>query len=321
MTTGFGFASIAPMHSPRAFAAAVGLANNAKVLVTGGGTSDGPFSAELYDDSTRTWSHSEMTTVRSRHTTTVLKSGQVLVAGGDNSTDPGTAEVYNPNTNSWQKVFSNLHSPRIAHTATLLADGRILVSGGLPATFGPTLNSVEMFDPGTDPVNGTWTVANPMNEGRAFNPATLLPNGTMLVAGGLPDSSQPQIALSTAELFDPATGIWTRTSPMNDTHSGHTATLLALQPLGELGDFVVLVAGGVDSLGDIGTSAELYNPPPPVVHRAAPAVSSGGSWVRIGVMNVPRMFHTATLLPAAGGPLNRTRQVLVAGGGPTLEMK
>jgi hypothetical protein len=104
MTTGFGFASIAPTHSPRAFAAAVGLANNAKVLVTGGGTSDGPFSAELYDDSTRTWSHSEMTTVRSRHTTTVLKSGQVLVAGGDNSTDPGTAEVYNPNTNSWQKV-------------------------------------------------------------------------------------------------------------------------------------------------------------------------------------------------------------------------
>jgi hypothetical protein len=50
------------------------------------------------------------------------------------------------------------------------------------------------------------------------------------------------------------------------------------------------------------------------VHRAAPAVSSGGSWVRIGVMNVPRMFHTATLLPAAGGPLNRTRQVLVTGG-------
>jgi hypothetical protein len=187
MTTGFGFASIAPTHSPRAFAAAVGLANNAKVLVTGGGTSDGPFSAELYDDSTRTWSHSEMTTVRSRHTTTVLKSGQVLVAGGDNSTDPGTAEVYNPNTNSWQKVFSNLHSPRIAHTATLLADGRILVSGGLPATFGPTLNTVEIFDPGTDPVNGTWTVANPMNDGRAFHTATLLPNGTVLVAGGLPN--------------------------------------------------------------------------------------------------------------------------------------
>ncbi len=322
MATGFGFASITPMHSARAFGAAVALSDGTKVLVAGGGVTDGPFSAELYDDQKRSWTHSEMTTARSRHTATLLKTGQVLVVGGDTSTDPSTAEVYTQNANSWEKVFNNLHSPRVAHTATLLLDGRVLVTGGLPSTFGPTLNTAEIFDPGNDPVNGSWTVVNPMNDRRAFHTATLLPSGMVLVAGGLPDSGQSQIALSSAELFDPTTGIWTRTSPMNDTHSGHTATLLSFQTLGvELEDFVVLIAGGMESLfGHISRAAELYQPPPPVDQPPAPvahqpiASISTGSWVRAGSMNVTRMFHTATALPAAGGPLNRDRQVLITGG-------
>jgi Kelch motif len=132
MATGFGFASIAATRSARAFAAAVAWTDGTKVLVTGGVSSNGPYSAELYDDSTRSWTPSEKTTARSHHTATLLKSGHVLVVGGDNSTDPSTAEVYNPNTNSWQKVYNNLHSPRIAHTATLLGNGRVLITGGLP---------------------------------------------------------------------------------------------------------------------------------------------------------------------------------------------
>src|SRR5271165_1341700 len=130
MAQGFGFASIAAMRTARTSAAAVLLTDGTQVLVTGGASSDGPFSAELYDGNTGSWTPSEMTTSRSRHTATLLKSGQVLAVGGDNSVDPSTAEVYSPNTNSWQKVFNNLNSPRIAHTATLLSDGRVLVTGG-----------------------------------------------------------------------------------------------------------------------------------------------------------------------------------------------
>src|SRR5216683_1055896 len=188
MATGFGFTSIAAMRSARAFAAAVAWPDGSKVLVTGGASSSGPYSAELYHDNTRSWTHSEMTTARSRHTATLLKSGQVLVVGGDNSTDPSTAEVYNPNTNSWQKVFNNLHSPRVAHTATLLSDGRVLISGGLGPEGGPNLSTAEIFDPGNDPVNGSWTLINPMNDARALHTATLLPNGIVLVAGGALDN-------------------------------------------------------------------------------------------------------------------------------------
>lgn len=306
MATGFGFDSIAPMHAARSFGAAVTLPDGT-VLVAGGGVTDGPFSAELYDDQKRSWTPSEMTTARSRNTATLLRTGQVLVVGGDTSSDPSTAEVYTLSANSWEKVFNDLHSPRAAHTATLLLDGRVLVTGGV-ASSGPNLNTAEIFDPGSNPVDGSWTVVNPMNDGRAFHTATLLPSGMVLVAGGMQENF-----LSSAELFDPATGIWTRTSPMNSVHSGHTATLVSFQPLeGALDDFVVLIAGGVGFNDDISPYAELYKPPPLVI-QPPPSVSTG-SWVSVGSMNVSRMFHTATALPAAGGPLNRDRQVLVTGG-------
>jgi hypothetical protein len=312
--TGFGFASIAAMRTARTSAAAVLLTNGTQVLVTGGSSSDGPFNAELYDDNTGTWTPSEMTTARSGHTATLLKSGQVLAVGGDNSVDPGTAEVYSPSTNSWQKVLNSLNSPRIGHTATLLPDGRVLVTGGSGAPRGPSLSTAEIFDPGDDPVNGSWTLIRSMSDARALHTATLLPNGAVLVAGGTTGFTP----LASAEVFDPATGIWSSASPMNSAHSGHTATLITFNSLlGPVPDFVVFVAGGMALFNSAITNvAELYQPPPPVappVGKISAALPAGGSWIQMGMMNVPRQFHTATLLTAAS-PLHRTFQVLVAGG-------
>ena len=45
---------------------------------------------------------------------------------------------------------------------------------------------------------------------RALHPTTLLPNGKMLAAGGFRNSTTGQ-ALSTAELYDPASGLWSTT--------------------------------------------------------------------------------------------------------------
>ena len=63
--------------------------------------------------------------------------------------------------------------------------------------------------------------------------ATLLPNGKVLVAGGCGIGSH---SLSSAELYDPATGSWSGTGSLGTARSEHTATLL---PNGK-----VLVAGG-----------------------------------------------------------------------------
>ena len=73
--------------------------------------------------------------------------------------------------------------------------------------------------------------------------ATLLPDGTVLVTGGVPNASE------VTELYDPATGTWARAAEPNLGRRYHTATLLA--------NGTVLIAGG---LPDGEASAELYIP-------------------------------------------------------------
>jgi hypothetical protein len=74
----------------------------------------------------------------------------------------------------------------------------------------------------------------------------LLPNGQVLAAGGL---TADGITLASAELYDPATGTFTRTGDMHDAREFFTATLL---PTGK-----VLAAGGEP--GPL-ASSELYDP-------------------------------------------------------------
>ena len=60
----------------------------------------------------------------------------------------------------------------------------------------------------------TWTSTGSMGTPRMTHTATLLLNGKVLVAGGSPANGSA-ITLSSAELYDPATGMWTSTGAMN----------------------------------------------------------------------------------------------------------
>ena len=71
--------------------------------------------------------------------------------------------------------------------------------------------------------------------------ATLLRDGRVLVVGG-GGARDSRVSTEPAELYDPATGVWSDTAPAR-VHSGHTATLL---PSGK-----VLV---------VGEAAEVYDP-------------------------------------------------------------
>ena len=115
---------------------------------------------------------------------------------------------------------------------------------------------------------------------RLNHTATLLPNGKVLVAGGLRGGT-----LASAELYDPANGTWAATGSLATARYCHTATLL---PNGK-----VLVAGGRDSSLNTLASAELYDP-------------TSGTWTTTGSLATARYSHTATLLPSG--------KVLVVGG-------
>jgi hypothetical protein len=98
----------------------------------------------------------------------------------------------------------------------------------------------------------------------------LLPNGKVLVAG-LSSGSDP----ASAELYDPATGLFSPTGSLSTARYIPTATLLL--------DGKVLVAGGLNFVSGYLASAELYDP-------ATGLFSSTGS------MSTARVSHTATLL-------------------------
>src|SRR5438093_8655597 len=129
-------------------------------------------------------------------------------------------------------------------------------------------------------IDPSWVPTGNLVTARTRHTATLLPNGKVLVAGG---NNGP--ALSSAELYDPASGTWTATGSLGTARERPTATLL---PNGK-----VLVAGrAADDTNDF-KSAELYDP-------------ATGTWTATGSMATGRAYHTATLL--ANG------KVLVAGG-------
>jgi N-acetylneuraminic acid mutarotase len=203
-----------------------------KVLVAGGaGFSGGSLAtAELYDSGTRTWTATgSMTTPRAGHTATLLPDGKVLVAGGYDANDSfASAELYDPRSGTWTATGS-MTTGRRYHTATLLPDGMVLVAGGMGAGANlDTLASAELYDPGT----GTWTATGRMITPRVYQKATLLPDGAVLVTGGLGGEGGPTVA----ELYHPASGTWTATRKMVSPGQGDSATLLP--------DGKVLVTGG-----------------------------------------------------------------------------
>ena len=93
--------------------------------------------------------------------------------------------------------------------------------------------------------------------------------------------------LGTAEVFDPASGIWTVTAPLPFAITSHTATLLP--------DGKVLVAGGFGP-NDVTNGAAVFDP----------AGGTNGSWTMVGSLNIGRWDHSAILLPNG--------KVLVVGG-------
>lgn len=187
----------APMNINRAHATATTLADG-RILVAGGGSS----TAEVYEPSTGRWlGTGHMRQSRSSHTATRLADGRVLVAGGCSDDPCKSAEIYDPVTNRWTPA-ANMTRGHVRHAAAALADGRVLVSGGTyfcDPEFGFcfTTDQAEIYSPATN----RWIRTGKLIAARELHTATLLPDGRVLVTGGVSDTHVAPYG--TTELFTP----------------------------------------------------------------------------------------------------------------------
>jgi Galactose oxidase, central domain len=307
------FSPAGTMASPRMGFTATEL-NNGKVLIAGGldDRDDVLDTAELYDPVARKFAAvaNPMSDRRAFQTATLLLSGKVLIAGGATNLTGDTtnsADIYDPASNSFAPATLPMDHQRAAHTATLFTTGpmagKVLITGGVGgSSFFFKDSSAELYDPTSQEF---VLLPSFMNEPRSMHTATLLDDGSVLLAGGFSGtvavtggmlSGASGLISNSAETFDPSTGDFACVGGFNsDTlrcnqsmtvaRAAHTATLLATGPAPHR----VLLAGGIGAADPAAhgvelSSAELFNP------------ASGGSFVATDAMSTARALHTATLL-------------------------
>jgi hypothetical protein len=120
--------------------------------------------------------------------------------------------------------------PRCQHASGALPDGRILVVGGWRhsglSSYVPPLANAQIYDPRAN----TWTEAASLKMGRAQHAAVTLPDGRVLVTGGMNHAP-----MASTEIYDPASDTWTGAASLPQALYDHSVAVS-----GEL----VVVTGG-----------------------------------------------------------------------------
>jgi hypothetical protein len=310
----------APMNADRATHGATLLADGRVLLAGGFGRVS---TAERYDPATNTWQPvGTMTTLVGEIALATLSDGRVLAVGQSSDTSAVAAELFDPAAGTWRAVAA-LPPMNLRGTLTPLANGRALyVATG----------SAAVYDPPTNRWIPTGALGNRVGgDGHA---ATLLPDGRVLVTGGLLGECNGSLCFNDrAARYDSATNSWSFAAPMGLARAQHSMATLADGNVLVVGDYgssqeterydpatdtwtktarqpIFFVSGG-QSLTPLPDGGALlivagFGASTTPVSYAAVYHRASDSWQEIEAPNVPRLAHTATLL--------RDGRVLVAGG-------
>jgi len=160
-------------------------------------------------------------------------------------------------------------SNRDNYVRVQLNDGRVLFAGGSNDDGKPVARATIY-----DPTANKFTLAGAMLAPRCGPIATLLPDGTVLIAGGATCSDEPA-PMKSLEIFDAKTATFHTAGELTVPRFDLSETLLQ--------NGKVLIAQGYDAAHTAVARTELYNP-------ATSAVEYGGSMV------TPRCFASQTKL-------------------------
>lgn len=218
---------------------------NGKVLIAHDGEMWTPrVPAELYDPASGTFSPTgDQLGSPGHHQSALLSDGRVLLAICCTN-----EQIYDPATGTFASTgtMSGIYADGFA--AVALPSGRVLVQGGFLEELNLATAAADLYDPS----QGLFSPTGQMIMARYDHSATVLGDGTVLIAGGFGNPiSNPRATATTAEIYDPAASTFSRTGDLTEARICHAATLLL--------DGTVLITGG-DGVG----GAEIYHPVAPV---------------------------------------------------------
>jgi DNA-binding CsgD family transcriptional regulator/N-acetylneuraminic acid mutarotase len=276
-----GLTQVAALHTPR-HGHSASLLPDGRVLVVGGYSLPKQWltDAEVYDPTTDAWTVIPPLYPHGvAHSATLMNDGRVLVVGGciGSGVCTNKVEIFDPETNSWTAA-TPLRTDRASQTAQLLNDGRILIVGGNSANRVPLLDGeATIYNPGTN----TWSPTGPMVTQCAEAKSVLLPNGDVLVAGGISPADLQNRSINNTEIYDPGADTWTAAANLTESRYGF---VMALLPNGR-----ALVVGGARDYNDrwnensFVREVEQYDP-------------SRGRWEVVGELEKPTVSAAAVLL-------------------------
>ncbi|MBI3248820.1 MAG: DUF1929 domain-containing protein [Deltaproteobacteria bacterium] len=289
---------------------------NEDVLVTSGSTdmffSKNPLS-QVWQSSSHTWRNLTSAQAQSVNLQALgvdlyprmflAPDGRVFKAGPDQD----TWFLNTAGTGNWSAGPPSNFGLRAYGSAVMYAPGKILIVGGGNVTNGNTpaddaTTSAEVLD--LNAATPGWRIVAPMQFPRRHVNATLLPDGTVLVTGGVdgPGFNNEAKPILPAELWNPETETWTTLPAMQATRGYHSNALL-------LPDGSVISAGGGEGAGATGhhTNAEAYFPaylfkgPRPVIDTVPANVDYGytflvetpdaASIAKVSLIRLPSVTH------------------------------
>jgi hypothetical protein len=271
---------VADMHYPRWYPTVTELADGRYVAISGNDTTSNHWAdtPEVYNPSNNTWTALTGVTTPQVHETEypfayLLPSGKVFTIGPDED----NSFLLDVDNRTWTPVggASGVHNG----SSVMYRPGKVLYTGGganVNAS-GPSSATASVIDlTATTP---TWQPVAPMNNARVYHTLTMLPDGKVLAVGGNNNTNQGVITSGVlpAEIWDPATQVWTQVAPMAAARNYHSTGLL-------MPDGRVLVAGGGHPYGqgDAGQYSAQYYSPPYLSNGARPTITSATAGASYG---------------------------------------
>ena len=193
-------------------------------------------------------------------------NGKVFVAGEQQLSRYLTVT----GTGSWSDAGLRRFGTRDQGSAVMYDEGRVLYAGG-----GRTTNTAETIDLRAAAPEWSWTGS--MAYPRRHHNLTVLPTGEVLVTGGTGGTEFNDLTrmVRAAEIWDPATGLWTTLASSSVDRAYHSVALLL--PDGR----VLQTGGGAASVAINEPNAQLFSPPY-LFRGARPGITSAPAGIQYG---------------------------------------